>query len=87
MIENRHRPGITQDDSAAYMGVSKAAVSKRETGTTYPGITLLPKPAAYFNISIDKRMGYEPQMAREEIRKIYSQLSKEFISQPIEQLP
>lgn len=86
LIKNRHRLGITQDDLAAYMGVSKAAVSKWETGTTYPDITLLPKLADYFNISIDKLMGYEPQMTREEIRKIYSQLSKEFISQPIEQV-
>lgn len=31
-------------------------------------------------------MGYEPQMTREEIRKIHNQLSKEFISQPIEQV-
>ncbi len=86
LIKNRHRLGITQDDLAAYMGVSKAAVSKWETGTTYPDITLLPKLADYFNISIDKLMGYEPQMTREEIRKIYSQLSKEFVSQPIEQV-
>ena len=67
LIENRHRLGITQEDLAAYMGVSKAAVSKWETGTTYPDITLLPKLADYFNISIDKLMGYEPQMTREEI--------------------
>jgi len=86
VIKNRHRLGITQDDLAAYMGVSKAAVSKWETGTTYPDITLLPKLADYFNISIDKLMGYEPQMTREEIRKLHKQLSKEFISQPIEQV-
>lgn len=86
LTENRHKMGITQDDLAVYMGVSKAAVSKWETGTTYPDITLLPKLADYFNISIDKLMGYKPQMTREEIRKIYSQLSKEFISQPIEQV-
>lgn len=32
LIENRHKRGITQDELAAYMGVSKAAVSKWETG-------------------------------------------------------
>ena len=32
LVENRHRRGITQDELAAYMGVSKAAVSKWETG-------------------------------------------------------
>ena len=32
LVENRHKRGITQDELAAYMGVSKAAVSKWETG-------------------------------------------------------
>ncbi len=32
LTENRHKMGITQDDLAAYMGVSKAAVSKWKTG-------------------------------------------------------
>ena len=30
LVENRHKRGITQDELAAYMGVSKAAVSKWE---------------------------------------------------------
>lgn len=34
LIQNRHRLGITQDDLAAHMGVSKAAVSKWETGVS-----------------------------------------------------
>ena len=33
-VENRHKRGITQDELAAYMGVSKAAVSKWETGVS-----------------------------------------------------
>lgn len=31
LVENRHRRGITQDELASYLGVSKAAVSKWET--------------------------------------------------------
>lgn len=34
LIENRHKRGITQEELAAYMGVSKAAVSKWETGVS-----------------------------------------------------
>ena len=34
LIENRHKRGITQDDLAAYLGVSKGAVSKWETGVS-----------------------------------------------------
>ena len=32
LMENRRRRGITQEELAAYIGVSKAAVSKWETG-------------------------------------------------------
>lgn len=35
LVENRHKRGLTQDDLAAYMGVSKTAVSKWETGTCF----------------------------------------------------
>ena len=65
LAENRRRKGITQDELAEFVGVSKAAVSKWETESTYPDILLLPRLAAYFDISIDELMGYEPQMDRE----------------------
>ena len=84
LIKYRHRRGITQDELASYMDVSKAAVSKWETGTTYPDISLLPRLAAFFNISIDELMGYEPQMTKEDIRKLYRQLAIEFSSLPID---
>lgn len=86
LIENRHKRGITQDELASYMGVSKAAVSKWETGMTYPDITLLPQLATYFNISIDELIGYEPQMTKEQIRDLYRKLAADFSTQPIEQV-
>ena len=36
LIENRHKRGITQDELAAHIGVSKGAVSKWETGGAKP---------------------------------------------------
>ncbi len=84
LITNRHKRGITQDEVAEYMGVSKASVSKWETGTTYPDITLLPRLASYFNISIDELMGYEPQMTKEDIRKLYRELCREFYEKPFD---
>ena len=86
LLENRRRRNITQDELAAHMGVSKACVSKWETGTTYPDITLLPRLAAFFNISIDELMGYEPQMTVTEIRRLYQQLSCDFSQKPFEQV-
>lgn len=86
LIQNRHKHGITQDDLASHMGVSKAAVSKWETNATYPDIVLLPKLAAFFNISIDELIGYEPQMTREEIRKLHHKLSGEFSTLPFDEV-
>lgn len=82
--ENRKLKGITQDELANYIGVSKAAVSKWENGQSYPDITFLPHLATYFNISIDELMGYEPQMTKEDIRNLYLKLSKDFTIKPFE---
>lgn len=68
LVSKRKEKGITQDELAAYLGISKAAISKWETGQSYPDITLLPLLAAYFNISIDKLIGYKPQMVKEDIK-------------------
>ena len=37
LAEQRRSRGITQDELAEFLGVSKAAVSKWETESTYPG--------------------------------------------------
>lgn len=86
LIQNRRRRGITQEELAEYMGVSKASVSKWETGATYPDITLLPRLATFFNISIDDLIGYEPQMTKEDIRRLYRQLCRDFSEKPFEEV-
>lgn len=83
MIQTKRKEGcLTQDDIAAHIGVSKASVSKWETGQSYPDITILPLLASFFNISIDELMGYRPQMSREEIRKLYGRLAEDFALKP-----
>ncbi|KGP75021.1 DNA-binding protein [Desulfosporosinus sp. Tol-M] len=84
LVTKRKEKGITQDEIAAYIGVSKASVSKWETGQSYPDITFLPQLAAYFNISIDELMGYAPQMIKEDIKKLYHRLSSEFATRPFD---
>lgn len=86
LVEHRYRRGITQDELAEFMGVSKASVSKWETASTYPDITLLPRLAAFFNISIDELIGYEPQMEKEDIRRLYRQLSRDFFGKPFDEV-
>ena len=83
---NRRRRGITQDELAEFLGVSKAAVSKWETETAYPDILMLPRIAPILYISIDELIGYEPQMTKEELRRTYRMLSREFTEIPFEKV-
>lgn len=57
---SRHRKckNITQEELAAQLDITFQAVSKWETGQSYPDITLLPQLAAILEVSIDKLMGY-----------------------------
>ena len=86
LTENRRKVGITQEDLARFLGVSKAAVSKWETGSAYPDILMLPRLASFFNITIDQLMGYRPQLSREKIRQVYADLAKEFTVLPFEKV-
>lgn len=86
IAEKRKSKGITQEELANYLGVSKPAVSKWESGQSYPDILLLPELAAFFNISIDELVGYEPQMTQEEIQKLYRRLADAFTKEPVEKV-
>lgn len=83
IAEKRKEKGITQDELANYIGVSKASVSKWETGQSYPDVTFLPQLATYFNISIDELMDYKPQMTKEDIRLLYKRLAEDFTCKPV----
>ena len=56
----RKDKGIGQQNLAEVLGVSFQSVSKWETGTTMPDITLLPSIAEYFNVSVDELLGLKP---------------------------
>jgi len=55
----RHDKGYTQERLAEILDVSTAAVSKWECNNAFPDITLLPKIAEIFGISIDYLFGYD----------------------------
>ena len=54
IMENRKRLGWTQDRLAEQMGVSAQAVSKWENDQSCPDISLLPKLAELFGITVDE---------------------------------
>ncbi|MBN3346661.1 transcriptional regulator [Clostridium botulinum] len=86
IIHKRKEKGITQEQLANYIGVSKASVSKWESGLSYPDILFLPELSTYFNISVDELLGYSPQLTKEDIKKIYSKLSHEFAVKPFDEV-
>jgi transcriptional regulator with XRE-family HTH domain len=82
----RKEKGITQEELANHLGVSKPAVSKWESGQSYPDILLLPILASFFDITVDELIGYEPQMTKEEVRKLYHRFAEAFVKKPFEQV-
>ena len=81
----RKEAHLTQDDLASFLGVTKASVSKWETGQSYPDLELLPKIATYFDTTIDVLVGYEPQMSKAGIARTCAQLRTAFATEPFEE--
>ena len=77
----RLKKGVTQEQLAACVGVSKSAVSKWELGQTCPDISLLPVLAGYFEITVDELLGYESQVSMEEVVRVCDKLSECFEQQ------
>ncbi len=76
IAKKRREAGMTQSELAEYIGVSKPAVSKWESGYSLPDIALLPVLASFFDISIDELMGYQPQMNKRNIAAVYEKMIK-----------
>ena len=49
----RRELGMTQEQLADFLGVTKASISKWETKQSLPDILMLPKLAAFFDVGKD----------------------------------
>lgn len=74
--QERIRCGMTQETLAEHLNTTKTSISKWENETLYPDITMLPKLAKVFNISVDDLLNYSITMTDKEIKKISISLSK-----------
>ena len=82
IVRLRHEKKLTQEELADFMGVTKASVSKWEKGINTPDLLLLPQLAAFFDVTIDKLVGYEAQLSVDQIRLRYAALCKDFADLP-----
>ncbi|MDU3323694.1 helix-turn-helix domain-containing protein [Clostridium sp.] len=74
----RKLKGLTQEQLAESIGVSKAAVSKWESGSTYPDITLLSPIARLLDTTVDGLLEFEENLTKNEIDEILMKCSNKF---------
>lgn len=68
--ELRKKKGITQEALASVLSVSPQAVSKWESGLTYPDMELIPVISGYFEVSLDILFDYDVREMKAKIQKI-----------------
>lgn len=72
----RLEKGLTQEQLSEKMGVSYQAVSRWETGSTYPDIEMLPALADLFEVSLEKLMGVTKPEREEANQEYYDRLNR-----------
>ena len=66
----RKKKGITQEGLASVLSVSPQAVSKWESGLTYPDMEMMPVIAGYFEVSMDILFDYDIREMKAKIQKM-----------------
>lgn len=65
----RQKKNITQETLAKHLGITPQSVGKWERGEGFPDITLLPKIAFYFDITVDELLSVDNIRVEEVIRE------------------
>ena len=73
--ELRRRDGRTQDNLAEALGITAQAVSRWESGGSYPDMEMIPAIANYFHVQIDELFGYYDER-EEKIKTILDNATK-----------
>ena len=74
IVNLRREKGVTQEQLARAVGVSKPAVSKWETGQSCPDIQLLAPIARYFGVTIDALLSFTRALPREEADRLVTEI-------------
>lgn len=83
--EKRKALGLTQEQVAERLGVSTPAVSKWETGSTYPDITLLPALARLLETDLNTLLSFQEELTQQEIDDFVNRLDRVVQEQGYEQ--
>ena len=73
--ELRRRDGRTQEMLAEFLGVTGQAVSRWESGGSYPDMEMIPAIANFFHVSIDELFGYDNDR-EEKIRRMVNEANR-----------
>ncbi|OUP08404.1 helix-turn-helix transcriptional regulator [Collinsella sp. An2] len=74
IARERRRMGVTQEELASHLGVSKAAVSKWELTQSLPDVSLLPRIAAYFSLTMDELFDWRDELTEGESAALYAEV-------------
>lgn len=77
IARERRAVGVTQEALAMHLGVTKAAVSKWELGLSLPDVSLLPRIASYFSLSLDELFDWRARLSEEEVAAIFARVCAE----------
>lgn len=87
VVKLRKLKGLTQDEFASAVGVSRQAVYKWESGQSYPEVSKLLEMKLLFNISIDDLLddSYDVEVPEKKKKKRIPKAVKEEIQKAVEE--
>lgn len=74
----RKEKSWTQEQLANAVGVSTPAVSKWETGTTYPDITLLSPIARALSTTVDELLSYQNELSSDDVSELTKKAARTY---------
>ncbi|MBQ8334321.1 MAG: helix-turn-helix domain-containing protein [Clostridia bacterium] len=77
----RRERDMTQEELAQKIGISPQSVSKWERGDGLPDVTMLPRIAGCFDVTIDALLGYDDGVREEDIRAFISDVHGDVLTE------